>query len=708
MSSARWSWGPALVTLALAAIVAFGPAPVVDNSVDALLAHADPAAETYVAFERDFGTDEIVVVALRGPDLDALVAHTASIAARLAADPATTTTLDPTEIHRDALAVLTDPIFAEDPDARRQALAALEGPLARRLDLFGVDPPHATVYAFSRVVPPAEREALDRALVAARRAAEADGLTVHVAGPPLLNLALDRAGRDVAQVALPLLVVVCLLVCLVVLRSVRATIAVFAPVGLTVLASDRVYAWTGLTTNLVVDIAKPLLFVLLLAGGLHLVVAYRAAYEGDAMGAARAAVKAKGRAAVLALLTTAIGFSSLAVASVVPIRRFGVTAAAGLLFGVVTVVVLVPAFAAFVWPRPSAARADPIAALAQRVVEAGTRHAGAALAVAALVIGGGAWAFFGLPTEPHAIRYFDPDHPLRADYEALEAAGHGLATLEVVVTSTGPITAEIDRLDRLAADLEAHDEVEAVIGLPLLLREATYRARGVDALPSAAAAETILAERPPMLAEVLTADRRRARLAATIRTIDADRLDALAAHVHTLAGDLDVTVTGSYRLLLGAQRGLLTTLTESLVVTFLLMQGILLLAIRDKRAALVAIVPNLFPVAATFLLMKAFAISLDIGTTMTAAIALGIAVDDTLHFVLAYEKSGLTEAARLTGQAIVTSSVVIGAGFLVLLVTSFGPTRNFGLLAGTAMLTALLADLLILPAALRWVRGPTA
>lgn len=708
MSLARSTWLPACVTLLLAGLVALGPAPVVDNSVDALLAHDDPAAATYVRFEEAFGTDEIIVVTLRGEDVDTLLAHTASVAALLAADPATTTTLDPTTIYTDALAVLTDPVFADDADARRSALADLNGPLGRRLDLLGLTPPHATVYAFTRVVPPAEREALTDRLLAARRDAESAGLRVRVAGPPLLNLALDRAGRDVAQLALPLLVVVCLVVCLVVLRSVRATAAVFAPVGLTVLATDRVYAMTGLSTNLVVDIAKPLLFVLLLAGALHLIAAYRAKFDGDALAAADAAVKSKGRAAILALLTTAIGFSSLALADVVPIRRFGVTAAGGLLFGVVTVVVLVPAFAARLWPRPTAAARDPIAGFAVSLVRAGHGQAAASLLLAAATIAAGAWAFTSLPTEPHAIRYFAPDHPLRMDYEALEAGGHGLATLEVVVTSTGAVVDEITQLDRLAADIEALDGIEAVFGLPLLLREATHRTRGADALPDATAARAFLAERPALLSEVLTEDGHHARLAATIQTLDADHLDRLATTIRERAwrDGIEVEVTGSYRLLLGAQRGLLKTLTESLVVTFLLMQVILLLAIRRKRIGLVAIVPNVFPVAATFLLMKSADIPLDIGTTMTAAIALGIAVDDTLHFVLAYERHGLDDAARLTGQAIVMSSVVIGAGFLVLLVTDFGPTQNFGLLAGAAMFTALFADLVVLPAALRWVDRP--
>lgn len=690
---------------ALAALTIFGDAPTVDNSIEALLSAGDEHGAAYDRFRERFGTDDIILVQLEGEPLDALLEHAAAMTAVLEADPATSHVVTPTDVYSDSIAVLTDDVFRDDEEAVAAATRDLAGPLGRRLQLLDVERRIATVYAFSRAVLPAAREPLAAALQTARERAATDGIAVRIAGPPLLNLTLDRAGRDVAAVALPLLVVVCLLVALLALRSVFATLAVFAPVGLTVLASDRAYALTGLSTNLVVDIAKPLLFVLLLAGGIHIVTAYRAAYDGDARRAAADAIRSKGRPAILALVTTAIGFCSLALSDIAPIRRFGMVTAAGLGFGVLTVVVLVPAFVVLLWPKPAPLTFDPIAEIAARFVRFGARYAKAVVGVALAIVAAGAVAFTQLPTEPHAIRYFAAEHPLRADYEALEGAGLGLSTLEMVVTATTPFTSAggVLALDELAAKVEALPGVRAVVGLPLLLREVNHRAAGEDALPSEALLETILDDDPALLRELLSPDGTTARLSATIATLDADGLDELSDAIDTLPAPLnaELEITGSYRLLLAAQRGLLQTLTNSLALTFVLMQLILIVAVRSLRLGLLAILPNVLPVAFGFVAMIALGISLDVGTAMTAAIALGIAVDDTLHFVLAYRDKGLEGAARTTGQAIVTSSLVIGAGFGVLVVSDFGPTRAFGFLAALAMLGALIADLVVLPAALR-------
>lgn len=682
----------ALLTLAALGGIAALPRPTIDNSVSALLTSDDEDARDYAKFAETFGTDEIIVAHLTGDDTKKLAAHTASTAAAFRQH--VDLVVDPTEIYADTFAVLLDDDFAAEADVR-----AFSGPLGRRLGLF--EPGRAaTVYGFARTAAPAKHAALAEAIEEARRRAKRDGIDLRVAGAPLLNLALDRAGRKVAEAALPLLVAVCLIVCLLALRSVRGTIAVFVPAGLTVLASDGAYALTGLTTNVVVDIAKPLLFVLLLAGALHVAAAYRAHFDGDPSAAAEAAVRDKGRAAVLALLTTAIGFSSLALSPIPPIRRFGLVAAIGLVFGALPVLVVVPALAVRVWPKPRPLDDDRLALLAMRLVAVGGRHRLPMIAVALVTSAVGAWAFTTLPVEPHAIRYFDEADPVRADYDALQSAGFGLQSLEIVVTSTAPLTTRraIEKLDALARSIESNDGVRTAIGLPLFLREARYVATKRDELPDGAFTKTVLADPPPALAFFLTKDERTARISATIATLDADEMDRIAAAVD--ASGLDVTVTGSYRLLLGAQRGLLKTLIESLGLTFVLMQIILLLAVRSIRLGLAAIVPNVLPVATGFVAMVLLDIRLDIGTAMTAAIALGIAVDDTLHFVLAYQRHGLERAARTTGQAIVTSSIVIGAGFAVLVTSDFGPTRSFGILAAIAMGAALLADLLVLPAVL--------
>jgi predicted RND superfamily exporter protein len=127
------------------------------------------------------------------------------------------------------------------------------------------------------------------------------------------------------------------------------------------------------------------------------------------------------------------------------------------------------------------------------------------------------------------------------------------------------------------------------------------------------------------------------------------------------------------------------------------------MALRDLRLAAAALLPNAAPIAVNFVVMMALDIPLDVGTCMTAAVALGIAVDDTLHVLMAWQADART-VARSTGRALVWTTAIIGAGFLTLLGADFGPTRNFGLLCATAMLTAVIADLVLLPALL----GPSA
>ena len=167
----------------------------------------------------------------------------------------------------------------------------------------------------------------------------------------------------------------------------------------------------------------------------------------------------------------------------------------------------------------------------------------------------------------------------------------------------------------------------------------------------------------------------------------------------------DAVVTGSYPLLLHTQRSLLTTLWGSLTLTALLMQLVLGLGLRSWRLALIGILPNVVPVAAVFVVLRALGIPLDVGTSMSATVALGIAVDDTLHMLSAGRREGLSEAAFGSGRAVVFSSVVIALGFASVLTSDFAPTRHFGLLCAVGVCAALLGDLLVLPAAWQVLAG---
>jgi predicted RND superfamily exporter protein len=185
-----------------------------------------------------------------------------------------------------------------------------------------------------------------------------------------------------------------------------------------------------------------------------------------------------------------------------------------------------------------------------------------------------------------------------------------------------------------------------------------------------------------------------------IRTLDANTLDALDETLRTEVrrqlphGDL--SITGNYRLLLSTQRSLISTMRQSLFTTSILMAIAFVLFLRSLTLSLAALIPNVFPVAINYTVMQVLGIPLDLGTAMTGAIALGIAVDNTFHFIEGWRRNGAEATAAATGRAMLVTSMVIGAGFLSLVLSDFGPTRNFGMLTSIVMVSALFGDMCVL------------
>lgn len=137
--------------------------------------------------------------------------------------------------------------------------------------------------------------------------------------------------------------------------------------------------------------------------------------------------------------------------------------------------------------------------------------------------------------------------------------------------------------------------------------------------------------------------------------------------------------------------------------------AILTLALGNFAKAAIAMIPNLFPVVLLFGALGWSGKAIDIGTVMTASIAIGIAVDDTLHFITMYQKalaSSLTQAEAIQnvyqhcGSAILKTTVVCVFGMAVFSLNSFVPTARFSWMMAGLLALALVGDLILLPSIL--------
>jgi hypothetical protein len=133
----------------------------------------------------------------------------------------------------------------------------------------------------------------------------------------------------------------------------------------------------------------------------------------------------------------------------------------------------------------------------------------------------------------------------------------------------------------------------------------------------------------------------------------------------------------------------------------------------DIKVGLLALVPNVFPVILLFGVMGYFDIPLNIGTAMAAAIAIGLAVDDTLHFMLRYneelksaksQKRAMRSTLDSEALPMIATSLALTAGFLVFTQSDFQPVAQFGALSALVILSALVADFTITPLAIAALR----
>jgi len=176
---------------------------------------------------------------------------------------------------------------------------------------------------------------------------------------------------------------------------------------------------------------------------------------------------------------------------------------------------------------------------------------------------------------------------------------------------------------------------------------------------------------------------------------------------------LGLIVTGDAVLSKKAADRMVEGQVTSLLFMLLVIVVIIPVLFLDLKAGLVAAVPNLFPVILLFGVMGYFDVTLNTGTAMVAAIAIGICVDDTMHFLVSYNQQmryhdnpadGIRAAMQHEARPIFSTSMALALGFGVLAFSSFPPVVDFGVLSAIVILFAVISNFVLLPVLLSYVR----
>lgn len=439
------------------------------------------------------------------------------------------------------------------------------------------------------------------------------------------------------------------------------------------------------------------------------------------------ALQAVHRPALLNMLTTSAAMLALTLVPIPPIQVFGVAAAFGVLMIYLTVFYLMPGllmhFDRGVWPAGrngfSWARR-----LAYRLTLFSMRRAGW---VCALVGVAGVLAVplvLQVRAESDLLKFFSDTHPITVSTERFERALVGVTALELVVD--GPGRDAFKQLEYLAQVRDVQDWVESLpevdrsVSMVDIIEEMHWaffeEEEAYRALPDdpELISQLLLVYDGVDLRELVNGEFDRTRILLNLNVHGANAIQAVIERIETHLAHRPMPglvwqVAGYGRLFADQEDLLVQGQLRSLIGAFGQITVIMLLLWRSLPTTAISMLPNMAPLYCIFALMGASGIELDLATVLIASVVLGITVDDTIHIFHNYVERrrkgfgvvfSMARSARLTGRAVVATSVLLIAQFLILTGSDFQPTASFGLLAATGLLAGQLMDLMLLPALL--------
>ena len=562
--------------------------------------------------------------------------------------------------------------------------------------------------------------------------------TVRLSGNPVVAEAIETNNNRDTKLFSGLMLLLVAIFCALILRQFLATFLPVWVVLITVTWIMGIFVMAGNQTNWVTSIITPILLLVGVADAVHFLTRYQAALPGAE--SRRAAVLETLDAVTLPCLftsiTTALGFASLMVNEVMPVRTFGIFASIGVLLALLATLSLIPTTLSL-WKgkgkgkvkAPKEGKPSKFLGGLDQLVQ---KRPLSVLIISIVVTLGLAAGVFSIEVETNLLKYFKEEARVVKDSSYIEKGYYGSSPLDIVVDAgkkDGVIEPKVLKaVDKLQDYLEQTKGIARGMSLADLVKElykvmtskqANFR---IPDKRAAIAQLMVSLTNPDVLDPLVDLKRRYLRISSRFQGASMGlkkarkMLKKVEAKAQSLfPGNVKVKLTGSSVLFLNMDEYLVSGQIKSFGIMLGVLLVIMILLFRSIRVGLLAMIPNVVPIAVMLGLMGWLKMPLDGFTVMIASIAIGIGVDDTIHYLhhLRRERAtGRELSACLSGtmlhvgRPVILTSAVLTLGFWIFCFSDFVGTRNFGFLTGITVLMALLADLLILPAMIKLLGLP--
>lgn len=548
---------------------------------------------------------------------------------------------------------------------------------------------------------------------------------VYIGGSYVVGIRLvEIVKQDLVYFGLSITVLISVLL-LILFRSIRWLLfPVFAcatSVALTVglLAILNIPA-TVISANFVA-----LQLILTLAIMLHLITCYREiSHQNTALTQSQRiqqTLSQKLAPCFFAAITTSVGFGSLIFSGIQPVMDFGIMMLISNFITLCVALFVFPALLSLLSEKKESEEFLWVKGLLNGVKNTVSKHTAKMIVAPLIVLVGLSIGISKLNVENSFIDYFHPDTTIYQELSFIDQEFGGSTPLDIIIDtqakSDSSLFVPADKINTLHLGHAAVDAFEATGNVTSLINFTTLAKQLNDNKPLTEYELDVIYKLvdKQVIDQLIGAyiDTNTGTMRISTRIQDtlpdlnrAELLTAIKADLQAVGfAENEYQLTSLFVLYQDILSRLFSSQIETLGIVYAALGLILLLIFRSIKVAIIALIPNIVTTTAILGVIGWLNIPLDLMTITIAAIAMGIAIDDTIHFTDAYlsAKPGeeLNNAFSHTGLAMTYTSILIAAGFGMFVFSDFMPSVYFGLLTACAMLFALFTDLTVLPALLK-------
>jgi len=490
----------------------------------------------------------------------------------------------------------------------------------------------------------------------------------------------------------------------------------------------------GIPLNVVTSMVPILLIIVGSTEDIHLLAEFRRGQHNgmDSLNAIRQMANKMGGIVALTFVTTFLGFLSVSISKIEVLWQFGILSAAALFLNFLVTISLIPAVLRLAgqWQLDGKSRlfqSPDFEASSARSFFIFLRKYRWAIATTIVVVSlVSINGIFSIKVNHNPIDSLSQYSEVRQHFAKVNEKLAGLASMSIVIDSgiqdTFLKVRYLEQAETIQQFVNEQPGVQSTTSFLdyLALLNAAFEESAQPIIPDSdeIVNELMIFLKYEHVQAYVSDDFSKLRILIRHNISSTHQLDKTVSRINeylekNLDKGLTARLTGDSVLTLSATNAMIEGQLKSIALLLVIIIIIISMMFLDWKVGIIASLPNIFPVVILFGVMGYADIPLNIGTTMAAAIAIGIAVDDTMHFMLRYNNvlkskrskyAAMYETIHSEALPVFATSLALISGFLVFALSEFEPVAQFGFLSALVIFAALIADFVITPLVISAVR----